>query len=211
MNWYGYIYKTVNLLNGKIYIGRKKGPFDRSYHGSGMIIKRAIHLHGRHFFKTEVLSFASDFNELCEMERHHIRALRQSVPMEMIYNISDGGKGGFTGGHHSNNVKAKWRIERSGRSNPMYGIRLTGSLNPRFKKPVSAETRNKISDGNKGNHSNLGAVRSFETRLKISQSKKGSMPWNKGRPWTDTERTKLSDSAMNRKIERFRDARGCYR
>ena len=40
---FGYIYKTTNLLNNKIYIGQHKSElFDTKYFGSGKILKNAI-------------------------------------------------------------------------------------------------------------------------------------------------------------------------
>lgn len=40
---YGYIYKTTNLINGKIYIGQHKSEeYDSSYYGSGKKILRAL-------------------------------------------------------------------------------------------------------------------------------------------------------------------------
>jgi hypothetical protein len=38
----GYIYKTTNLKNGKIYVGQRSRIFNPKYLGSGMLIKRAI-------------------------------------------------------------------------------------------------------------------------------------------------------------------------
>ena len=42
MNNYGYIYKTTNLIENKIYIGQKKGFFHSNYYGSGIYLKSAI-------------------------------------------------------------------------------------------------------------------------------------------------------------------------
>ena len=40
---YGYIYKTTDLRNNKIYVGQHKSEiFDTSYYGSGKIIKKII-------------------------------------------------------------------------------------------------------------------------------------------------------------------------
>lgn len=39
MNYYGYIYKTTNLINQKYYIGQKKGLFDPNYFGSGKVLR----------------------------------------------------------------------------------------------------------------------------------------------------------------------------
>lgn len=40
----GYIYKTTNLINGKIYIGQKRSKkfLKERYLGSGKILKKAI-------------------------------------------------------------------------------------------------------------------------------------------------------------------------
>ena len=40
---YGYIYKTTNVITGKIYIGKhKSNSFDVNYYGAGKIIRRAL-------------------------------------------------------------------------------------------------------------------------------------------------------------------------
>ena len=64
---------------------------------------------------------------------------------------------------------------------------------------VSAETRKKISAANKGkphptgdNHPFYGKHHSNETKLKISESKKGMTAWNKGKRMSDESRRKLS-------------------
>ncbi len=37
----GYIYETINLINGKKYIGKhKSSKFDNTYFGSGIALKR---------------------------------------------------------------------------------------------------------------------------------------------------------------------------
>jgi len=38
-NNFGYIYKTINLLDNKIYIGKKEGKFNVNYYGSGLYLK----------------------------------------------------------------------------------------------------------------------------------------------------------------------------
>lgn len=45
---YGYIYKTTNLINGKIYIGQyKSNLFDSQYKGSGVILRKAFAKYGK--------------------------------------------------------------------------------------------------------------------------------------------------------------------
>jgi len=53
----GYVYKTVNTVNGKKYIGSKIGPhgyegpfFDSNYYGSGVDLNRAIDKYGKDKF-----------------------------------------------------------------------------------------------------------------------------------------------------------------
>ena len=58
-----YVYKIVCNINSKIYIG--KGTWDKgeyipkqdNYYGSGLLIKRAILLHGKDYFTKEILSW----------------------------------------------------------------------------------------------------------------------------------------------------------
>lgn len=57
-NMYGYIYKTTNLINGKIYVGQhkfSKDNIDRSYIGSGIHLKHAVEYYGKDNFKCEIL------------------------------------------------------------------------------------------------------------------------------------------------------------
>lgn len=52
----GYIYKTTNLINKKIYIGQHTADkFDTNYLGSGLLITKAINEHGKANFKAELL------------------------------------------------------------------------------------------------------------------------------------------------------------
>jgi hypothetical protein len=48
---YGYIYKTTNLINGKIYIGQHKGCLSSHYIGSGKLIRWAINKYGKRNFR----------------------------------------------------------------------------------------------------------------------------------------------------------------
>ena len=50
-----YIYKTTNLINGKIYIGQSIRKFSKSYLGSGVKILNAIKKYGKENFKVEIL------------------------------------------------------------------------------------------------------------------------------------------------------------
>jgi len=48
------IYKTINIVNGKIYVGQDAHN-NPNYLGSGYILKKAIEKYGRENFKKEIL------------------------------------------------------------------------------------------------------------------------------------------------------------
>ena len=96
---YGYIYKTTNLINGKIYIGQHKSEeYDSSYYGSGKLIIRAIEKYGIENFSNTVLCCCDSKQELNKMEKQLIKNYN-SRDIKIGYNISFGGDGGdtFTG------------------------------------------------------------------------------------------------------------------
>lgn len=95
MDNYGYIYKTTNLINGRPYIGQKKGLFKLNYLGSGKLIIRAIKKYGKQNFKVEVLAFATTKDMLDSLEIKYIYEHRQ-VFGKFLYNITKGGEGGQT-------------------------------------------------------------------------------------------------------------------
>lgn len=67
---YGYIYKTTNLINNKIYIGQKKSNefLNEKYLGSGKILRQAIDKEGKQNFKVELLEECESAQELNERE-----------------------------------------------------------------------------------------------------------------------------------------------
>jgi group I intron endonuclease len=93
MQGFGYIYKTTNLINGRIYIGQKKGSFDPSYLGSGWILAKALHKYGRENFKLEVIAYGSCREALDELEMKNIAEYREVFGNDFLYNITAGGCG----------------------------------------------------------------------------------------------------------------------
>lgn len=104
MKLYGYLYKTTNIKNGKLYIGQKKGAFSKSYLGSGIHIKNAIKGTGKQFFRVELICYLSTSQQLDEFEKHMISKYREIVGKDAIYNIADGGKW-TTIGYNSSGTK----------------------------------------------------------------------------------------------------------
>ena len=91
---YGYVYKTTNNLNNKIYIGQHKSSvFDDKYIGSGKILLQAITKYGKDNFTTEVLEWCDSREQLNEKEIHYINKYN-STNNNIGYNICKGGNGG---------------------------------------------------------------------------------------------------------------------
>jgi len=87
---FGYIYETTNLVNGKTYIGKKKGDFDSTYYGSGTILQRALEKYGKENFEVIMLSVYDTEHELNDAEVMFIETRNPT------YNIAKGGEGGDT-------------------------------------------------------------------------------------------------------------------
>ncbi|WP_407304000.1 GIY-YIG nuclease family protein [Acinetobacter sp.] len=89
-----YIYKTTNLINGKVYFGKHSTKnLDDGYLGSGKLLKIAIQKYRKENFKREILSFHK-----CEVSLND--AERQMITSELIndpqcYNLATGGEGGM--------------------------------------------------------------------------------------------------------------------
>lgn len=88
------IYKTTNLINGKIYIG-KDSKNDPAYLGSGLVLEKAIRKYGLENFKKEILESCSNDDELNEKERYWIK-FYNSTNRKIGYNLTEGGTGGDT-------------------------------------------------------------------------------------------------------------------
>lgn len=90
----GYIYETINKVNGKTYIGQHKATeFDTSYKGSGVLLTRAFEKYGRSNFIVKLLAKAETVEELDLLEQQFISNARRSGKCE--YNIAAGGQ--YTG------------------------------------------------------------------------------------------------------------------
>jgi len=108
MKIYGVIYKTTNLINGKIYVGKTTKPTEYNYFGSGKIISWAIDKYGLSNFTREILEECSTNKKLNIREIFWIKKLN-STDHSIGYNISKGGTGGDT---YSNNPNKQKIIEK---------------------------------------------------------------------------------------------------
>lgn len=203
---YGYIYKTTNLINGKIYIGQhKSSKFDKSYIGSGLLFKRAINKFGFDNFVCIPIDFAYSKNELNDKEIFWIN-FYNSQDLNIGYNISGGGYKGPQ--IMSESTKEKLRQQNLGKrhtkiskdkiskasiehwSNPEIKEKQHQSLLYMYEsRPIEKELlrRERISANHKGK------IISDETREKLRLSHLGKSPSNKGKPCPDHVKKILSE------------------
>lgn len=140
---YGYVYKTTNLINGKIYVGQKKSDkFVPTYFGSGTLIRRALKKYGESNFDVCIIEKCYSRDELNKKEIYWIKELKSQYGFGIGYNITPGGEFGDTFTHlpeeekekkrelhRKNNILPEWTEERkkrhrerySGKNNPAYG------------------------------------------------------------------------------------------
>lgn len=88
-----YVYKTTNLINGKIYIGKHSTTnLNDNYIGSGTIFLKAVKKHGKQNFKREILKFFNTDKEMADYE--NLLVTEEFVASNDNYNIIPGGSGG---------------------------------------------------------------------------------------------------------------------
>lgn len=125
------IYKILNTINGKIYIG-KNSTDDESYFGSGTYLRRAISKYGKHNFKKEILEEGIDSLDLLnEREIFWIDKL-DSCNRSIGYNLTIGGDGGDTFSLNPNKKEILKNIRKANRIK---------SQNPETKKKISESSK----------------------------------------------------------------------
>ena len=87
-----YVYKVINKLNNKWYIGKQVNP-NRYYLGSGKALKNAIKKYGKDNFEKIILEYCESKEKLNEQEKFWIKETN-AINDPMSYNIAAGGEGG---------------------------------------------------------------------------------------------------------------------
>jgi len=137
------IYCIVNIVNGKVYIGKtektaedrwKKHIATAFNDNSQFYIHRAMRKYGSEAFRIETLAIAASLEELDQLEMWFI-AERHSNDPKFGYNMTTGGEGGWhdqytehprgmLGKTHSEKTKEQMRqshADISGNKHPMWG------------------------------------------------------------------------------------------
>jgi hypothetical protein len=150
------IYKTTNLINGKIYIGQDSKN-DPNYLGGGLKLKHAIKKYGKENFEKIIIEHCTSYDILNSREKYWILKHDSTNPI-IGYNIDVGGNGAVDRARWLENKKLnrkgglkkgyKWKNE-----SPLKGKKrengtpwLLGENNPAKRLDV----RNKISKSKLG-------------------------------------------------------------
>lgn len=91
----GFIYVTVNKVNGKKYVGQHT-KWDPEYIGSGHYFKNAIRKYGRENFERYIIDLAKTQEELDEKETYYINEEFNAAKSKDWYNICYRAHGGNT-------------------------------------------------------------------------------------------------------------------
>lgn len=202
-----YIYKTVNIITGRYYIGMHSTfNLNDDYIGSGKILWYSIKKYGRENHKKEILEFCKDRNKLKQREKEIVNDdLRKD---KLCMNLMNGGEGGLRffknkeeerlwhvqGGIAANKIRTKImaeKVKNDKKFKEKWINNLSKSLkkyyeiheNPMKEKTHSDEVKKKISLRQSGkNNSQFGTmwITNGKESKKIN-NKRIPKGWKKGR------------------------------
>mgnify|MGYP006054689229 FL=1 len=195
---YHYTYKTINLINGRYYLGmHSTNSIDDGYLGSGKRLYYELNKYGRDNFKFEILKYFNSREELVQAEISLIT--EHDLKNPNCLNLSVGGSGGIHNkAHYDAFVKgpkdkvARFEKQAELRKDPEWAkwhaaqrsLGLKKSYENRegpFKgRKHTQDTVDKMKTSHKGVHagsknSQFGKPRSEETKQKIRESIKKTL------------------------------------
>ncbi len=169
------IYKTTNLINGKIYVGKHQTHnLDDDYMGSGKHLRYSFAKYGIENFAKEILHVFDTEAEMNAKERELVT--EEFCSRTDTYNICEGGHGGF-GYINQGGLRSKWstntHIKVIETTRLRYGVDHFSKLE-NSKKSISIRIKNAWKDGKfKPNTSTfLGKKHTDQTKQIISQKSK---------------------------------------
>ena len=178
-----YIYKITNNLNNKIYIGLKTSSVEEStdYYGSGKLIKRAIDKYGiDNFTKTILERDITDYDYLCERERHYIDIYDS---LNNGYNMTAGGEGLLNPSDELRKRLSESAKARGWNKNTIEAMAKRNRGRKLSKEHIEATRQGRIKSG--------GWSPSEKTRRKISETLKG-------KPLSEEHKRKISEANKGR-------------
>ena len=178
---YHIVYLTTNLVNKKIYIGKQSTwNLNDGYLGSGKRLHLAISKYGKENFSRQILYYCLSKEHAAETERLIVD--QWFISRKDTYNLQLGGHGGGIPGLtkcYKRSLETRQKMSESAKTRKIRS----------YYKPVSEETKIKISLSKKGKP---GHKDSEETKKRKSEIAKN-------RTYTKETRQKMSESAKKRK------------
>lgn len=170
------IYKTINKINEKLYIGQQSDEINKPYYiGSGKILKQAIKKYGRKNFEKVILEKCASKEELNKREVYWIKKLN-TTNNKIGYNITSGGCGGNTISNLSIKDKRKWKQNLKKASKRNGERKLSGNFTKAEIEGFKKISESKIGDRNyrwKGYiyiyDENMNLINKFDTIKKASK------------------------------------------
>lgn len=199
---YYIIYKIINQIDGKFYIGSHKTKnLDDEYMGSGKYLKHAQEKYGIENFKKEILFVFSNPTEMYNKEAQIVN--EDFLATENTYNLKVGGYGGFD--YINNNESLRIEKNRKARINAdksigvLYGVDNPSKIKS-VREKLSQLMHKRYENGfNPPRPSFLGKRHSEETKDKIRESNRGKqvgkMNSQYGTIW-------ITDGINNKKIKK---------
>lgn len=154
----GYVYRWVNLVNGKMYIGSHDGS-NKNYRASGVAIRDAFEKYGMEQFKREFLYIGNDYR----LVEERLLVLVDAMRSQLYYNMTNsaigvgsgpdnhryGKPGTRLGLAHTDSAKKKMSAVHKGKTiseemKEALRISFSGERNPNYGKTMPQEQRDKI-------------------------------------------------------------------
>lgn len=201
---YHYIYKTVNLINGRYYLGmHSTNRLDDGYLGSGKRLYYELSKYGRDNFKFEILKYFNSREKLVQAEIDLIT--EQDLKNPNCLNIVQGGEGFTIEGSLLANNARKALLEENREWKDKYSAKLSEARSNYIKGLSEEELKQLGVNVKKGqervkfNHATFkGRKHTEETRQKMKQSKIGHGVGNKnsqyGKPRSEETKQKIRES-----------------
>jgi group I intron endonuclease len=184
------VYKIVNVLDGRMYIGQSVNPAYRAkrhfWKNSGCVkLRNAIEKYGRDKFIFSILCWCKDKADANEVEETIIEL---GNTRDNGYNITPGGFG--TG---------------AGEANPFFGKTHSLELKAKFSayklgKPMSLETREKIANANRNRTMSEATKEKLRGRTKSNLCSERTADSNRARIWSEESKAKLASHNLGRKM-----------
>lgn len=200
------VYKTINLKNGKFYIGvHETYNLNDGYLGSGKVLRNSVYFHGKENFKRDILHFCENRELMFLKEKELVTEELINEPKCM--NLALGGLGGNGGiqseEHHKKMLAGLSKYQKEKWKDPEYRKLRSKESSERMvenhkqgkirydtftDKKHSEESKNKISETKKGTgigseNSQFGTMWITNNEQNKKVKKTDSIPdgWMKGR------------------------------